>query len=63
MPDPRQSRLNEIETQIAREEAEDAASPVGAERPEILTFDGFAEAGGTTRRGTTDHRRKRRGRR
>lgn len=42
MPDPRQSRLDEIEAQIAREEAEDALLPDDAERPEIATYEGFA---------------------
>lgn len=64
MPDrDSDSALDRLEARIAREEAEDAALPVGAERREIVTFDGFAGAGVTPRREAADHRRKRRGRR
>lgn len=64
MPDGDSERaLDLLEARIAREEAEDAASPGSAQRPEIVTFEGFSAAGVPARAEPVEHRRNRRGRR
>lgn len=61
MTDPRQARLDEIETAIAREEAEDALVPDDAPRREIATFEGFAGMSSLPRVNPADRRATRRG--
>lgn len=61
MTDPRQARLDEIEAQIAREEADDALVPDDGERAEIMTFEGFAGISSLPRVDPADRRATRRG--